>query len=75
MKELQFITDIYCGRCIFTVESVLKQEPKIEKWEVDIMANNNPMTIKTSLSEQEVIDLIKSVGYIARPISDQNLDE
>lgn len=70
MKSLKFKTNIQCSSCIAKVSPVLNNEKSIEHWEVDTTNKNKVLTVQTgSMEEKEIVQLVKSAGYTAEPLS------
>lgn len=69
MNTLQFKTNIKCAGCISKATPVLNQKLGEGQWEVDIMTLKKTLTITSSLSEEEVVKIVKESGFTAEPIS------
>ncbi|RTL55675.1 MAG: hypothetical protein EKK39_02410 [Sphingobacteriales bacterium] len=70
MKSLKFKTNIQYSSCIAKVSPVLNNEKSIEHWEVDTTNKNKVLTVQTgSMEEKEIVQLVKSAGYTAEPLS------
>jgi copper chaperone CopZ len=70
MKSLKFKTNIQCSSCIAKVSPVLNNAKSIEHWEVDTTNKNKVLTVQTSsMEEKEIVQLVKSAGYTAEPLS------
>jgi copper chaperone len=68
METLQFKTNIKCGGCIATVTPFLDGDQEIEKWQVDLESADRILTVETSLSPDEVTEIVKKAGYNAEEI-------
>ena len=63
-KELQFKTNINCGGCIARVKPALDSTEGIASWSVDTENPEKILTISSNgISQEQVIDLIKSKGF------------
>lgn len=68
MKNYKFKTNINCNGCISTVTPVLNNV-KINSWEADITSSDKILTVSTEeLSADDVVQLLKTVGYNAELI-------
>lgn len=64
----KFSTNINCGGCVASVKPVLDEVKGIDSWEVDTEHPSKILTVTTNqLSEKEVIELVKSAGFTAKP--------
>ena len=71
MITLKFKTNINCNGCIAKVAPTLNGAEGIEKWEVDIINPQKTLTVQTSsLSESEIITIVKNAGYNAGKVID-----
>lgn len=69
MNTLKFKTNIKCAGCISKATPVLNQKLGEGQWEVDIMTLKKTLTVTSSLSEEEVVKIVKESGFTAEPIS------
>ncbi len=66
--ELKFKTNINCGGCIAAVSPKLSQIEGL-KWEVDTQNPNKVLkTVSDSNLEFEIIEAVKSAGFIIEKI-------
>ncbi|MFI3256357.1 MAG: cation transporter, partial [Psittacicella sp.] len=63
------LSGVTCASCIATINKGLKNNDKIDYYELSLA--DKTATIESSLSTEEVIGAIKSIGYGAEVIEDQ----
>ena len=63
MNTIQLKTNINCEKCEASVKPILDDEPEIQSWEVDLEHPDRILSLKTSLSEKEIDELLGLVGY------------
>ena len=69
METLTFKTNINCSSCVAKVTPHLKEEPGILNWKVDTANPQKILTVETdTLSEDDVIHILKKSGYTANKI-------
>lgn len=69
-KDLKFKTTLNCGGCVSKVKSDLDNAPGVQDWNVDIENADKILTVSsTGISEDEVINIVKSKGFKAEPIA------
>lgn len=69
METLQFKTNIKCGGCVATVTPFLNGDQNVENWAVDLESADRVLKVETSLSPEEIAQLIKKAGYVAEEIA------
>ena len=69
MFTYTFKSNIACGGCIAKVSPFLNNEKEIEKWEVNTGVPDKILTISTSLTEEQITELVKRAGYTLTRIS------
>jgi len=62
-KELKFKTNINCSGCVNKVKPFLDKLGDTESWQVDTANENKVLTVKTKLSEEDIIDTIEEIGF------------
>ncbi|HWL00095.1 MAG TPA: heavy-metal-associated domain-containing protein [Parapedobacter sp.] len=69
-KEFQFKTTLNCGGCVSKVKSDLDNAAGISRWDVDTENADKILTVSSNgITEDEVVDIIKSKGFKAEPIA------
>ncbi|MEO0338405.1 MAG: hypothetical protein AAF242_04250 [Bacteroidota bacterium] len=63
MSTIQLKTNINCGKCVASVKSILDDEPEIQSWEVDLEHPDRILSLETTLSAEEIDELLGLVGY------------
>jgi len=67
-KTYKFSTNINCEGCVASVKPVLDEATNIDSWEVDTGHPSKILTVTThQLSEQDIIELVTSAGFTAKP--------
>lgn len=69
MSTLKFKTNIKCAGCVATVTPGLNETAGEGKWEVDLTSPERVLTINSEVSEQQVKEALKKVGYQAEKIA------
>lgn len=69
MSALKFKTNIKCAGCVATVTPGLNETAGEGKWEVDLKSPERVLTINSEVSEQQVKEALKKVGYQAEKIA------
>jgi copper chaperone len=69
MSTLKFKTNIKCAGCVATVTPGLNETAGEGKWEVDLKSPERVLTINSEVSEQQVKEALKKVGYQAEKIA------
>lgn len=69
MKTYRFNTNIKCSACEAKIADAFAKEPRISEFKVDLTDPNRPLdvTVTEELSKEEVVKLIHSAGYEAKP--------
>ncbi|WP_313375942.1 heavy-metal-associated domain-containing protein [Chishuiella sp.] len=62
-KELKFKTNINCGGCVSKIKPFLDKLVDTESWQVDTANEDKILTVKTKLSEEDIIDTVEEVGF------------
>ncbi|MCX2681617.1 hypothetical protein OOZ15_16820 [Galbibacter sp. EGI 63066] len=72
MKLLIFRTDIKTKKKVKSLKPILKNQSTITEWTVDTEDIDNVLRIeaKETLTEKEVIHLLKKNGYYCEPLLD-----
>ncbi len=68
MKTVELKTNIMCGSCIASATPVLNEKLGHISWNVDTANPDKILSVKTDLSEQEVIKAVEQAGYKAQPL-------
>jgi copper chaperone len=68
METLQFKTNINCGGCIAKATPVLNNEEHIKEWAVDINIPSKILTVRTDLTADKIIDIVKKAGFKAEKL-------
>jgi copper chaperone len=64
MERMKFRTTIKCTGCLEKVTPHLNSTKGIEKWEVELKNPEKVLTVHAqSISEDEVMQVVKKVGY------------
>jgi copper chaperone len=71
METKKFKTTINCSGCVAKVTPFLNQVAGEDNWEVDVQNPSKILTVAAdgNVSEQEIIEAVKKVGFKAEPIS------
>ncbi len=65
----KFTTNINCGGCVASVSPMLDENEDIRSWTVDTEHPSKILSVTTdSLTQDEIIELITSAGFIATPM-------
>lgn len=72
-KKSFFIKGMHCASCVYTNEKALKKVPGVVDAVVNLATNKATITANTEITDQQLTDAIKSVGYQA--IFPKNDDE
>ena len=65
----KFKTNINCGGCVSTITPTLDGNSSVSSWRVDTADKNKVLSIESeSLSENEIMDIVKQAGFNAEPI-------
>ena len=67
-NELKFKTNINCGGCVSKVKPFLDNLEGVEAWEVDTDNVDKILTVKTKITDEDIIDTIEGVGFKAELI-------
>lgn len=67
-KTLQFKTNLNCGGCVSKVQSDLDQAAGTANWKVDTEHADKILTVNADVTEEEVVNIVKSKGFKAEPI-------
>ena len=65
---MQFKTNLNCGGCVSKVQADLDQAAGIANWKVDIDNADKILTVNGDVTEEEVVNIVKSKGFKAEPI-------
>jgi copper chaperone len=65
MANYTFKTNINCGSCIRAVTPILSKTAGITNWSVDTDNPDKILQVETSLSPEEIQQLVKRVGFEA----------
>ena len=69
-KDLKFKTTLNCGGCVSKVQADFDNAEGIQKWNVDTANPDKILTVSSKgITEEEVINIVKSKGFKAEPIS------
>lgn len=69
MVEMRFKTNIRCSGCKAKVANVLKQEPAIAHWDVDLNDPDRTLVVAgEGITAERIMELVKSAGYTATMI-------
>lgn len=69
-RNLKFKTTLNCGGCVSKVQADFDNAEGIQDWKVDTENPDKILTVKSSgITEEEVIDIVKSKGFKAEPIA------
>lgn len=70
-QNLKFKTNLNCGGCVSKVQAELDNATGICHWNVDTANADKILTVKSEgITEDEVIDIIKSKGFTAEALTD-----
>lgn len=73
IKTLQFKTNLNCGGCVSKVKSDLDNADRICEWNVDTANADKILTVKSEgITEDEIVNIIKSKGFKAEPLTVQS---
>jgi copper chaperone len=61
--EIKLKTNIKCMGCVAQVTPFLNAETAIHTWEVDIQNPDKVLTVKGSISEKQLIQLVEKAGF------------
>ena len=65
-SELKFKTNLMCDGCKAKITPFLDKEEGIKNWKINLQDENKTLTIEEEgISSEEVIDLLKKIGYQA----------
>lgn len=67
-KTLQFKTNLNCGGCVSKVQADLDQAAGSSNWKVDTENADKILTVNGDVTEEEVVNIVKSKGFKAEPI-------
>jgi copper chaperone len=67
-KTLQFKTNLNCGGCVSKVQTDLDQAAGTANWKVDTDHADKILTVQGDVTEEEVLNIVKSKGFKAEPI-------
>lgn len=67
-NELKFKTNINCSGCVGKVKPFLDNLEGVEAWEVDTDNVDKILTVKTKITDEDIIDTIEEVGFKAELI-------
>ena len=65
---MKFKTNINCGNCVRAVTPGLNKEIRIVSWSVDLDNEDKVLSVEGSITPDEVVDLIKTIGFKAEKI-------
>ncbi|HET8886420.1 MAG TPA: cation transporter [Salinimicrobium sp.] len=69
-KMLKFKTTLNCGGCVSKVQADFDKAEGIQDWNVDIDNADKILTVNSKgITEEEVINIVKSKGFKAEPIA------
>ena len=69
-KEFQFKTTLNCGGCVSKVQADFDNAEGIQEWNVDTANSDKILTVSSKgITEDEVINIVKSKGFKAEPIA------
>ena len=67
---LKFKTTLNCGGCVSKVQADFDKAEGIQDWNVDIDNADKILTVNSKgITEEEVINIVKSKGFKAEPIA------
>jgi len=67
-RTLQFKTNLNCGGCVSKVQADLDQAAGAANWKVDTDNADKILTIQGDVTEEQVVNIVKSKGFKAEPI-------
>ena len=67
-RTLQFKTNLNCGGCVSKVQADLNQAAGTASWKVDTDHADKILTVQGDVTEEEVVNIVKSKGFKAEPI-------
>ena len=67
-REIKFKTNINCSGCVSKVKPFLDNLEGVEAWEVDTDNVDKILTVKTKITDEDIIDTIEEVGFKAELI-------
>ena len=67
-KEYKFKTNINCGGCVSSVKPHLDNAKEIAEWNVDTDNKDKILTVKTTMSKDDVVNLVVNSGFKAEAI-------
>ena len=72
MKTMKFKTNLDCQVCIDAVSSVFKSDQRIFSWKVDTEHPDKILTVTGEIGAGEVASKVKSIGYMAKEITEKD---
>ena len=68
-NKLKFKTTLNCGGCVSKVQADLDNAEGIRDWKVDTDNPDKILTVDSKgITEEEVINIVKSKGFKAEPV-------
>jgi len=67
-KTLQFKTNLNCGGCVSKVQADLDQAAGAANWKVDTDNADKILTVQGDVTEEQVVNIVKSKGFKAEPL-------
>lgn len=65
-KEIKLKTSLSCGGCVSKIQADLDNKAGVGNWNVDLSNADKILTVNTTgISEEEVIEIVKSKGFQA----------
>jgi copper chaperone len=64
---MTFKTNINCGGCIAAVKPYLDNLEGVESWDVDTNNPKKPLTVKGTVSQEQVMEAVQEAGYHIEP--------
>lgn len=73
MKKVVFNSTLKCQGCVDKVKGYLETESRIHIWDVNLTNPNKTLTLEKddSLTEIEVIEKFKELGYVLTKVSEE----
>lgn len=73
MKKVVYNSTLKCQGCVDKVKGYLETESRIHSWDVNLTNPNRTLTIEKddSLTDSEVIEKFKGLGYGLTKVSEQ----
>ena len=60
----KFKTNFKCGGCVAAVKDILDKNPNIQKWDVDLQAEDKTLIIEWQADEsEEIVNQITKLGF------------